>query len=100
MNKNKPTEYEFGIVSITKSYKVKIVDDFDFISNDMGIDDLEQIVLKNLKQNENILDELGLEPYETEYWVDIDDRTDIDEHSENLLRIDFRNGEILEKYIQ
>lgn len=100
MSNYKPTEYEFGIVTVTKTYSIRIVDDFNFDTNDMTLRDLEQIVLKNIEQNENIFDELGLEPYETEYWVDIDDRTDITEKSKDLLRIDFQNGETLEKYVQ
>lgn len=98
MSKNKPTEYEFGVVSITKTYPIRIVDDFNFDTNDMTLAELEQIVLDNVQQNENIFDELGIEPCEVEYHIDIDDRTDITEKSKNLLRIDFSDDKTLKKY--
>lgn len=100
MSKNKPTEYEFGVVSITKTYPIRIVDDFNFDTNDMTLAELEQIVIDNVQQNENIFDELGIEPCEVEYHIDIDDRTDITEKSKDLLRIDFQNDKSLEKYVQ
>lgn len=81
-SEQKPKEFVFGSISITKYYPIAIVDD-----KNESIYDIEENLNKILNETPEILDELGVKVSEVEISVDIDDRSDLDHLTGDLYQI-------------